>query len=326
MKKENILKKEYLFWAVLAVIVVVTYFILKDFLVAFISAFILAYVLKPITDFLSKKINRRLASLITVILAALLIIAIITAISTSLIFQFSGFISEFSWEKALAIFSSFPYYENIANSLNEVTQKISQTLMTLIYSTITQVPALVINMLIIIFTTYYLLIDWKKIESKLIEIMPFENKKKLVADSEKIIREIVYGTLIVAIVEAIFAIICFYFLGLNFYLVLGILIGLLAFIPLLGPGLIWVPITLYEIAIKDYTKAAGVFIIGIIISFGIDFFLKMKILGNKTKIHPVIMLLGVLGGINLFGLMGFIIGPVIISILLTILSTIHKKK
>ncbi|MFA5992410.1 MAG: AI-2E family transporter [Candidatus Pacearchaeota archaeon] len=318
--------RKYVYLGVILALVVLCYFILRDFLISFIAAFIFAYLLKPLQKRLSKHLPKKLSALIIIIWLLIILVALLVLFSYSLISQFSKFIAVFSWDQIFSLFSQLPYYESLAQNLDVFTSKIGESLFSMVYSLISSIPNMVINMLIIVFTTYYLLIDLEKIEAKIASIIPFKNKKEILADAEKISKEVIYGTLIIALIETAVAIVAFKLLGISFYLVLGLLIGLLAFIPLLGPILIWGPLALYELAAKDYTSAIGVLIVGLIISIGIDFFLKVKILGQRTKIHPVIMLLGVLGGVKLFGLMGFIIGPLILGTAIIIFSNIHKEK
>jgi predicted PurR-regulated permease PerM len=235
-------------------------------------------------------------------------------------------LNEISWNQILSLISSIPNYNLIADNLDKITENLAQIIFNLISSTASSLPNLFINLLIVIFTTYYLLIDWESLEARLTNLIPFSNKKQILSDSKKITHEIVFGTLIVALVETIIASLGFYLLGVKFYLVLGLLVGLLAFIPLAGPVFIWFPALLFELAIGNYPAALGILLLGLILSFGIDFFLRVKILGSRTQIHPVIMLFGVLGGVQIFGLMGFIVGPLILSIAITIINSLPKNK
>jgi predicted PurR-regulated permease PerM len=111
----------------------------------------------------------------------------------------------------------------------------------------------------------------------------------------------------------------FYILGIPMYLVLSFIIFFLTFIPG-GPALVWVPLAIYIIFQRNLFIVIGVLILGIILSYILDTAVRIKILGNKSQINPLIMLIGVLGGIYIFGLFGFIIGPLILSYSLKIIE------
>ena len=88
--------------------------------------------------------------------------------------------------------------------------------------------------------------------------------------------------------------------------------------------IVWVPVALMQFDLGNVGTSIGVIIVGVIMSSYVDSIIRLKLIGGKSKIHPVIMLVGLLGGIQIFGLIGFIIGPLILSIMLTIIESIPK--
>ena len=323
MEKDDV--KKYLFWGILAVIILVSYFLLKDFITAILSAFVLAYLIKPIYDRLSKKIPKKLASFITVLISIIIIVTILAIVITSLTGQLVKVANEDTTSQIVSYFSHTKYSNIITQNINLITEKLGGYLLNLVSSTAWYIPGLVLNIFIVFFTTFYLLIEWESLREKIIKIIPFENKKLIVEKIEKTAREILLATLIVAVLEAIIAMIGFWILGIKLYLILGLIIGILALIPALGPALIWIPMAIIFFIGGKYILFTGIIILGLILSLGVDYLLRIRILGRKTKMHPVILLFGLLGGIKLFGIMGFVIGPLILSILITIIENIPTK-
>ena len=90
------------------------------------------------------------------------------------------------------------------------------------------------------------------------------------------------------------------------------IIFFLAFIPGLGPTIVWAPMAIYYLIVKDYSTMIGVIITGLVLSSFIDTIFRSKILGKRTNLNPFIMLIGILGGIAVFGIFGFIVGPIIL--------------
>ncbi len=175
---------------------------------------------------------------------------------------------------------------------------------------------------------YFILVDWYNLKVRIINAIPFKNKLIILKRIEKVTSEIVYGTLIIGIIEAIVAIIGFSLLGVKLAVLLGIIIGIFAVIPLLGPVIIWLPLMVLELMQENYLSAILFLILGLILTVGIDWLLRIRILQKRSEIHPIIMLIGVIGGIKVFGLTGFIIGPLILSIALSIAEAIatHNSK
>ena len=106
--------------------------------------------------------------------------------------------------------------------------------------------------------------------------------------------------------------------------------AILAMFPFLGPALVWVPAGIIQIAYGNLFSGIGILAYGIAVISTIDNIIKPKIISSRSKIHPVIVLIGLIGGIKMFGIVGIIIGPLILSFLLIILriyrSTKHATK
>mgnify|MGYP001563594730 CR=1 FL=1 len=107
---------------------------------------------------------------------------------------------------------------------------------------------------------------------------------------------------------------------------MAVTIGILAFIPGLGPALIWVPLSIIEFLYGEKYTALGVIIFGIFLTVYLDSIFRTKVLSKKTQTHPVVMLFGIIGGVQLFGLIGLIIGPLILIIFLTIIESMPKER
>jgi predicted PurR-regulated permease PerM len=98
----------------------------------------------------------------------------------------------------------------------------------------------------------------------------------------------------------------------------GTLTAIISIIPLLGAVMVWAPIVVYLIVIGmvtgEYWRAVTLFLWGTFVISAIDNILKPKIVGEHARIHPLIILFGILGGIQLFGIPGILIGPLILTI------------
>ena len=186
------------------------------------------------------------------------------------------------------------------------------------------IPSFIITTVITSFGMYYLLIDWKPFTKKLIKYLPSTDKEALAKDISKITKNLIYGTLLVSLVEFIIALAGFWISGVQYFLLLPTIIAIFAFIPGLGPTIVWVPLFIIELIQQNYFTAIGVLITGLILSIGVDIIFRAKISGRGAKTHPLIILVGILGGISLFGIFGFIIGPLILSYAIEILEEIAE--
>lgn len=318
--------KKYVFWGIIILLIIASYFIIKSYLIALITSFILAFLVKPFHTIISKKLNKHLSAIITVLLIIIIVILPLATITTGVIQQAYSSLNDDSLKSSLQALSDKAFFESINLDIDSLRSKITSALIELITSSISYIPSLALSLLIIIVSTYYILVNWEKLSLRLEEFIPFKNKSKVVKDIAQSTKGIVYGTILIAIIEAIISFIGFALLGINNSLFLAALIFFFAFIPGIGPAFVWVPIAIYYAIIKHYPQAIGIIILGLIISLLIDNILKTKILGEKSKIHPLIMLVGILGGISLFGIFGFIIGPLILIYTIKLISeSMHNK-
>jgi predicted PurR-regulated permease PerM len=326
MEKSGAEVKSYLFWGIIAGIIILSYFLLKTLLIAIVTAIIFAFISLPLKNKIQKKIkNEKISAIITVLIVLTTLILIFLFFVTSLINQAIIFLNRENLESLTNLISGIINSDIIRENLNAIISEVGKVFISKIPSTISYFPILVLNAFVVFFTMYYLLIDWDKLEKRVLDIIPFQNKKLILDKIKSRTNSIVSGTLFIALLELLVALIFLKVLGVGPYLILAFAIGILAFIPAIGPAVIWIPLAIVQFLYGKIGVMIGVLIMGFILSTLIDFILRAKILGNRTNTHPVIMLLGILGGISLFGFIGIIIGPLILSILATIIESLPKE-
>jgi predicted PurR-regulated permease PerM len=303
----NIFLKKYFFWGIIIILLILSFLVIRPYLIALVSSFILAYLVKPVFDKITPKLGKRLSAFICTLLIILIIILPLIAVVSEVISQinFSPNL-EFVFSK-LSESSFFTKFD-----INDLQNKAALFLVGILSSVISYLPTLIITSLITILGVYYILISWDKLSSKLENILPFPNKQRVKDDISSITKSIVHGYLFIALLEFAVGVIGFYLSGVKLFFLLPLLIALFAFIPGIGPELVWVPTMLYYFFTGNYYTALGVLITGLIISIVIEALLLSKVIGRKARIHPLVFLLGVFGGVPIFGIFGFVIGPLIL--------------
>ena len=301
--------KKYVFWAIIAGLFILSALILRPFIVALISAFILAYLVKPIHKFLANRVNETLSAIICIIILIGILILPLTILAGSIISQIN-LSQSIDLNQISEKISSSSLLGKL--DLNYLKESVLTFLLSLLTSAISFIPYLILSTLITIVGVYYILMNWDFLSTKLESLLPFKDKKRVRSEISNITRSIVFGYLLIAFLEFIVAIVGFSLAGVKAFLILSSLIALFAFIPGVGPGIIWIPTALYYLISNEYGTAIGVLITGLFISIVIETLLLGRIVGKKSKIQPLIFLLGVLGGVPLFGIFGFIVGPLIL--------------
>jgi len=316
MKGDDSKLRLYFFIGAIALIVVLSYFIIKDFLLALISGFIVAFLIKPIHNFLSKWMNKKLAAFLCIILVVLVILLIVGLIVGNIISQVLSFSNYENIQKISKVLSQIQNYYLVKNNIESFISTAGGYLVSLIGS----LPGFFFTFFVTLFVAYYLLADWDRFKSHLERVIPFGDKKIILENFSNTTSKLVYGTLLIGIIDFILAVIGFNIAGLKFSFFFAFLILLAAFIPALGTPMIWIPIFLFLILQKSYYSAIVVLITGLIISFLVGGILRNYILEKKSGIHPVVLLFGILGGVKIFGLFGFVIGPFILGLLINLIE------
>ena len=315
----------YFFWAVFLLLLILSYFILKPYLIALISAYILAYLVRPLNISLEKKLSKSLSAIISVFVAIVILVLPVALIAASLVQQVQSYLQRGGLSRILEEAAKISFGEKFNFGVGTLTG-VDSPWASLLSSAVSFAPSLLIALFVTLFGMYYILINWDKLNGILAGFIPFKNRKEIVEDISEISNIIIYGTLSIALIEFVIAAAGFYLLGIKFYLLLGLVTFLLAFVPALGPALVWVPTLVYYLIVKNYYTAVGVLVIGLILSVLVDTILRAKILGDKTKINPLVMIVGLLGGIAVFGIFGFIIGPLVLLYTIEILKEVSKPK
>jgi len=195
-------------------------------------------------------------------------------------------------------------------------------------SFVISLPKKIIDLVLIFILIFFILKDGRSIWNLIKELLPFKpnHKERLLKRFQLTLSGIINGYFLVGIIQGIIAWFAFFLAGFKAAILLGILVAILGMIPGLGAPIIWLPIVLVQFFTGNQVAGSIIVAAGIIIAV-LDLWIKPKIIGNKVHIHPVIIVLGVLGGTIAFGPLGLIIGPIILSLLVEALEIYqHEKK
>ncbi len=311
MEKEGF--EKYMFWGIVALLLVLSYYIVKRYIITIISSFILAYLLRPVYLRLRKRMSDRNSALVCIVFMGFIIFFPLLLIIGGVAQQAYTSLNQNDVQALLNKISQNEFLKNSGLDLNGLRQSGVNFIISTITSLVSYIPFLILALLIIFWGMYYFLVHWDEITVFLQQYLPFKNKDKIAKEIDQATHAIIRGTLIVAIVDFIIASVVFSALGVNAPLFYGALLGLFAFVPGIGTAGIWLPLGVIYIAMGNMVAGIGILVIGaIVIMIGIDTVLRSKLMGEGTQMNPLLMLIGVVGGVPLFGIVGVIVGPLIL--------------
>jgi len=314
------------------------YRIMSPFFTAMAWAMVFSIIFYPVYAFISRYVRiREVASVITIAIILVILIGPIAYLSNILITEMRAFLETVTPER---IENIKQYFENLRSSLlfermapytggvgvpsediiMEGVKKAGKTLIE--HLTITNVISLFADFLFMIFTTFFLLRDGPMFLSKARDLMPFSEREKdrLATQVKDMIVSTVYGGTIVAIIQGLLGGVAYYFLGINSPVMWGVVMSVMSFIPLVGTFSVWGPASVFFILTGSAMKGFALLIYGVLVISMVDNILRPLIIGSRTKMPTILILFSVLGGIRLFGMIGFIMGPLIMAVFLSVLD------
>lgn len=329
--------------------VVLFYLLLKPLLNVFLASIILAYVFYPLYLRIKKSFKNESLSIFLTLFLIIIIFLLPFVFVASQIPKQASYISDYSKEniinKGFFDFSCNNIQSVKCNAVNFVTGSgfldldkiIDGTLRKITQAAtfvVTKIPNFIVSIALALFISFFLFKDGKKLVTYIVKMVPLNKKhsNKLIEKFGKVTYSVVYAHIIVAIAQGALGAVGFYIFGIKGAIFWGVVMAIFALIPLIGPAIIWIPASLLLIlngiiinSYWDMGKGVGLLIYGIFIISTIDNILRIKLVGSGSDVHPLTVLIGIIGGINLFGLIGIFIGPIALSLLITFFKDFREN-
>jgi predicted PurR-regulated permease PerM len=317
------------------------------FLSVIILASVVTGIFKPVYRILNRKISAFLSSLLTCVLIFLILfvptvlfVGILSkeayglynmgktaAISDQVqtVLENSAFL-----EKANHFLENFNI-EIKGEELNKGLSELSQTVGLFLFQQASSIASNILKFFVYFFfmllIIYYLLIDGDKLFTFIVDLSPLPNEQdeKLFEKFKDMAGAVIIGNGFCGLIQGIFGGIAFSLFGLNSPFMWGVIMALLAFLPIIGIGVVLVPTAVY-LVLKGRIGAGIFFIVFyVLLSGGVEYLLKPKLVGERVKMHTLLVFLCIIGGLKLFGILGIIFGPLIATAFLTLTDIYYSS-
>lgn len=335
------MKQEYLrtafFLTVLGGVLTLVFFIVKPYLVTLAIAATAAVVLQPVHRNICKWTGKRerLAALCMVILTYLLILLPLTILGIQIATEAAGTYNDLRSGSTTLPTDLLRTIEELARryipglSLN-ISQYAGQSLNWIAGSLQSFFTGTVRALLLLFLGTiayYYMLKDGKKFLDIVTDLSPLTKKEDedLLQRLHDAVNSVIRGSLIIAVLQGIVTGIGLAIFGIPSAALLGSIAGIGALIPTVGTTIVLAPVIMYLLVIGEYVSGIGLTVWGSIAVGMIDNFLHPMLVGRGMKMHPLFIFFAVIGGIAYFGIAGFILGPLIMSLLFGLLDIFRSE-
>ncbi|MBT3404804.1 AI-2E family transporter [archaeon] len=321
--------------AILLALVVLSFFLLKPILLSVLLGIVLAFIFLPSYERLYKKTkSKNISALALCIFLAVLVVLpfwfltpifISQSVKIYLAIQQADFMTPL---KSLfpKLFSSEEFSIELGAIVKDFVTRLANTTVTTFSNLILEAPKLFLQSLVVFFTFFFVLRDRDELIIYLKSLLPFsENiQQKLFKQSKEITRSVLYGQIIIGILQGLLVGVGFFLFGVSNALFMTLLAVISGVFPIIGTTIVWFPLVIYLFIKGHMLAVVGITFFGII-SYLLDNWIKPILVSRRIEMHSSVVLFGMIGGLFLFGIMGFILGPLILAYLLILLE-IHRNK
>ena len=198
---------------------------------------------------------------------------------------------------------------------DENTRSLTQKISALIPKLLNSTASILTNLIMMFFLLYYLLVNGREVEKYINKIIPLkpDNIDKLANETKLMIKANALGIPIICIVQGAFAALGYFIFGIKDWGMWGFITGVFAFFPLVGTMIVWVPLVISLYSTGNTWTATGLTIYSFVVTGNVDYITRLGLLKKMGNVHPMITVLGVIAGLGLFGFMGLIFGPLLVS-------------
>jgi len=350
MKNHLLKQTRWVYLVSLLILIVLSVWVIKPFILTILGGLIIGYIFYPVYKWVLGKIRKKWLSAFIVSVLVVLVFTLPFILAVQL-FAKEAYVSYILIKQEISSPSLYlkcsepgircdlvNRFQNFFSSpqtqfyLNDVVNKVTQFFVDKSRDFISSLPVILVDVLILLFVIFYTFKDGTLFIKKIEQVLPLKehHKKVLMNKTKEMLNSTLYGIIIVAFIQGAVAGIGYLIFGVKSPLLLAVFTALAALLPFIGTGIVWFPLSAY-MALEGFVtnnsslvaRGIGLMIYGFFLVSLIDNFLRPKIIGKKSKLHPVLVLIGILGGIAAFGIVGVLLGPLIIALFVTFLEIIY---
>ncbi|HLE96787.1 MAG TPA: AI-2E family transporter [Candidatus Thermoplasmatota archaeon] len=179
-----------------------------------------------------------------------------------------------------------------------------------------------IGIIVMAFVVYYGLLEGPKLVAYVRSVMPLTEAhvSHLLAEIRKVVEAVFLGQIVAALSQAALALVGFLIFGLPHPFFWAFVLAVFAVVPFLGSAVVWGPAVAYLLLAAPAWKGVGLLLWSIVLVVNVDNVVKPYVIGSRTALHPVFVLVGILGGLLFFGPVGFVVGPLVLAMFFAVLN------
>ncbi|HLC54829.1 MAG TPA: AI-2E family transporter [Candidatus Nanoarchaeia archaeon] len=326
--------KRYSAIALILVLIVVAFIVVKPILLSVIAGLILAYIFYPLFKIafyvLREKNTAAFAVCILVVLILFLPIWFLLPLIVRQLFDVFNFfqtIDVAAFVRAILPATSAQLQVDLTTTLISLIGKISTYSLSSLTNFLLNLPTVLFHFAVIVFVFFFALRDAQPLKLFVVGLSPLRREKLsfFANQFKQITNSVIYGNFIIGIVQGVLTGVGLLIFGVPRALLLTILAIFAAILPVVGAWLVWIPAAIYMIVSGSTGAGIGFAVYSLLIVSTVDNILRPYLVSRNTKSSSVIVFIGMIGGLSVFGIVGLIIGPLVLEYLVLFLEAYKSK-
>ena len=296
-------------------------------------ALALAVVFTPFHRRLESKVKRRnVAAVVSVLVAGLIVVVPATFVGQRLVLEaakgaqrVTAKVESGEWQRAIEarprialLVDRIERHVDVPGTVQTLAAWLTNTATSIVKGSVVQA----IGFLLTFYLLFFILRDRRAAIQSLRSLSPLSEVEmdRLLDRVGDTIWATIYGTLAVSAAQGLMGGLMFWWLGLPAPLLWGVVMAVLALVPVMGAFVVWIPAALFLALDGSWGKALILALWGTVVVGGIDNLLRPMLVGNRLKLHTVLAFMSMVGGLILFGTAGLILGPVVLTVTAALLG------
>lgn len=328
-KQEQIINK-YIYGFFILLLGLFLFLKLAEFFSAFLGSIVFYVLFKRFMLYLTRNRNlkRTIAAIIIIIISFLIVVLPVSILATAIYNKVAAYVErpdilQNGLARILSKIESLPFRVDVSELQQGAKKAISGNIGNFLNSSF----SILTSILMMYFFLFFMLINVNKMETSIVHFLPFRRSKIEVFGNELRDQTIsnAIGVPLVCLAQGFLAFVEYRIAGVPEAGLWGILTGFASVIPLVGTGLIWIPVTAYLFMEDQNWQAFFVIGYSLLLMSNVDNLIRMIVSNKIGHVHPVTTVLGIIIGLKSFGLPGLVFGPLLISYFFILLKLFHAE-
>lgn len=331
----------------LALVIAITaafVFVVKDFLMTIFVAAIFSGLMHPLHQRLLPALGGRrgLASFLTLLIVVLVVggplVAVLTVVTNEamrITESVAPWVTQMVKEptrlnayldRIPGIARLEPYREQLLTRAGEVAVGLGQVIVSSISTTTRDTLGLVVDLLMTLYAMFFFLVDGPKYLDTLAKYLPLRESEQdqMLERFVSVTRATLKGTFLIGIVQGALGGVIFAILGIAGPVLWGLMMTVMSVLPVVGGALIWVPAAIVLMIEGEWVRAIVLVAFGSLVMGSVDNLLRPRLVGHDTQMSDLLILFSTLGGLAVFGAIGFIVGPIVAALFVTVWAIFRR--